>query len=81
MIGADQGAIVDPAERQRRAAVDAEVFEGGNAVGSAEEDEPFVEQRHRVRLVGQLVGSGDRVPVVTQHRRGHIDGSLADGHQ
>ena len=66
VVGADEVVVLDPAERQRRPAVDAQVLERPNLAVEADEDDRLVEQARRHRSVAELVGPQHRVPEPTQ---------------
>ena len=78
VIRALQRAAIDPAERQPRAAVHAQVLPGERLpVGLPDDDVLAQEPGAHDPARGQLVAAHDRMPVVDQHGIGDHAGALA----
>ncbi len=71
VVAADQHAVLDEAQRQRRATVRAEILEGRHAaVLASVENHRLVADASAERLAGQFVGGAGHVPgVLRKHRR------------
>src|SRR5207302_7762544 len=67
VVGADDLVVLNGPERERRAAVDAEVGEGaGGSGGVAPEDERLVQEARRERAVLEVAREGDWVPTAAK---------------
>lgn len=74
VVGAYEVFVLDPAERERRPAVDAEVLEGCDLARETDDHDRLVEQRRWPGTVRQLICPYDRVPEAPQ---GDVQGLLA----